>query len=374
MKIVYLSNSIIPSRTANSVHVMKMCQAFAKNGHEVILIAPDKPSETVTDLYQFYGVDSCFKIIRKPWLKTKGRAYIYGWLATKLAKQLNPDIIYSRSIIGSFFATLIGMPVSFEIHQPIEDSGKLSSWMFHRLINSNYLKQLVLITNSLQDYYRNQYPQLKCKVQVSPDGADPISDEIRPIQLPNQNVRLQVGYVGHLYQGKGMEVISQLAHLSPWADFHIVGGVDRDVKFWQKQCSDLSNIYFWGYVPHQETVRYNLAFDLVLLPNQEFVGTAGEKNKANISQWTSPLKAFEYMAAGKPIICSDLPVLREVFEHNVNALLCPPTDLTVWQTALEDLRDDEKLRKRLGKTAKQIFLEKFSWQARAKNILEDIGQ
>mgnify|MGYP001195289087 FL=1 len=42
MKILYISNSIIPSRTANSIHVMKMCQAFADNGHEVILLAPDK--------------------------------------------------------------------------------------------------------------------------------------------------------------------------------------------------------------------------------------------------------------------------------------------------------------------------------------------
>ena len=42
MRILYISNSIIPSRTANSIHVMKMCQAMADNGHEVILIAPNQ--------------------------------------------------------------------------------------------------------------------------------------------------------------------------------------------------------------------------------------------------------------------------------------------------------------------------------------------
>jgi UDP:flavonoid glycosyltransferase YjiC (YdhE family) len=65
MKIVYISNSIIPSRTANSIHVMKMCQAFADNGHEVVLLAPDRYKEYengVNDVYEYYGVRESFFI------------------------------------------------------------------------------------------------------------------------------------------------------------------------------------------------------------------------------------------------------------------------------------------------------------------------
>ena len=65
MKILYLSKSIIPSRTANSINVMKMSQAFADNGHEVVLLAPNlknKYEKDVTDIYEYYGVKKNFKI------------------------------------------------------------------------------------------------------------------------------------------------------------------------------------------------------------------------------------------------------------------------------------------------------------------------
>ena len=65
MKIVYISNSIIPSRTANSIHVMKMCQAFADNGHEVLLLAPNYKEQNekgINDVFDFYGVRNSFKI------------------------------------------------------------------------------------------------------------------------------------------------------------------------------------------------------------------------------------------------------------------------------------------------------------------------
>ena len=63
MKILYISNSIIPSRAANSIHVMKMSQAFANIGHEVILLAPDrrkKYEKNVHDIYDYYGVKKKF--------------------------------------------------------------------------------------------------------------------------------------------------------------------------------------------------------------------------------------------------------------------------------------------------------------------------
>ena len=71
MKIVYISNSIIPSRTANSIHVMKMCQAFADNGHEVVLLAPDRYKEyeeDIDDVYEYYGVRKNFEIRKLPYI------------------------------------------------------------------------------------------------------------------------------------------------------------------------------------------------------------------------------------------------------------------------------------------------------------------
>ncbi len=74
MKIVYISNSIIPSRTAKSIHVMKMCQAFTDNGHEVVLLAPDRYKEyenNIVDLYNYYGVRNNFEIRKIPYIYTR---------------------------------------------------------------------------------------------------------------------------------------------------------------------------------------------------------------------------------------------------------------------------------------------------------------
>ena len=59
MRIAYLAPSIIPSRSANSIHVMKMCNAFSLHGHDVILIIPDSPKneeKNINDIFSFYGV------------------------------------------------------------------------------------------------------------------------------------------------------------------------------------------------------------------------------------------------------------------------------------------------------------------------------
>jgi glycosyltransferase involved in cell wall biosynthesis len=86
----------------------------------------------------------------------------------------------------------------------------------------------------------------------------------------------------------------------------------------------------------------------------------------------SPLKTFEYMASGKAILCSDLPALREVLAHEQTALLCKPDDPQCWKAALERLRDEPGLRQRLGERAKSEFEAKYTWKARAENVLRGI--
>ena len=64
MRILYISNSTIPSRMANSIHVMKMCQAFSENGHKVVLLAPDikqKYERGINNVFEFYGVKNSLK-------------------------------------------------------------------------------------------------------------------------------------------------------------------------------------------------------------------------------------------------------------------------------------------------------------------------
>lgn len=376
MKIAYLSGSKIPSRMANSIHVVKMCQAFAKNGHDVILMVPRRKGveSDVHDVFSFYGVESCFKIVHLAWLPVKAKGYVYGYLAAKKAKTWQADLVYGRNLIGCSLAGLMGMPVIFESHAPVNNGNRLSRWMFRKLVHAAGFHKLVVITHSLKKYYLACHPSLADKVQVVPDGADPVSDDVEPATLPRQDNRLCVGYVGQLYPGKGMEVVERLARACPWADFHVVGGTDRDVDAWKARIASLSNVFLHGFKSPVEAERYRLAADVLLAPYQGNLSAQDcENGGLDIAKWMSPLKIFEYMAAGKAIVCSDLPVLREILTHNANALLVSPGDIPAWERSLVSLRDDRELRLRLGGAARADFLAHYTWAQRAASVLCDVS-
>lgn len=372
MRIVYISGSTIPSRTANSIHVMKMCQAFAKNGHEVILLALNNCKYIETekgDIYDYYGVKQSFEIIRFPWLPIKGRGYIYGMFAAKKAKELKPDIIYCRNTAGCYFATKCRIPVIFECHSPIKESGRISNWMFEQIILSKQTRKFVVITEALKKYYLHNYSQLEEKIQVAPDGADPMPESVIPVELPNKGKRLQVGYVGHLYQGRGIDIILSMAGNCHWADFHVIGGTEEDIQHWKNQGIGYPNVTFHGFIPPSRIPTFRAAFDVFLAPYQKSVSVAsGARNTVN---WMSPLKVFEYMTAGKAIISSDLPVLTEILTHEQNCLLCTPNDPQQWIKALTRLKDDEQLRDTLGRQAKKDLQKNYTWRIRAGKLLQD---
>lgn len=371
MRISYISQSTVPSRAANSIHVMKMCQALARGGHDVTLLTMDTAAgreRGVRDVYGYHGVAACFDIQNIPAPRMRGGSAVYGLLAARRAKTLKPDVVYGRHLAGCYFAAKLGLPVIFEAHHPWDDRRDIDAFMLSGLVRDPRLQRFVVITEALKVYYAARYAGLADKLFVAADGADPVARDVRPVALAGQGERLQVGYAGHLYAGKGMEIVSELAQRCDWADFHIVGGKDQDRAFWQARCAGLENLTFHGHVSPSEVATYIMAFDVALLPNQRVIGI-GQARQRDIGSFTSPLKAFEYMAAGRAILASDLPVLREVFTDQADALLCAPDAIEMWEQALAKLRDDPDMRERLGNAARAKFLEHYTWQVRAAAVL-----
>lgn len=362
MKIAYIASSAIPSKhSTNSVQAMKMCQALSQNGYEVILIAPNG-SGTLrgVDPHEFYGVERTFEIRRGPWVPFKRRSIFYGLYAAMLAKASRADIVYGRSKTGSYFSSLLGMPFAIEIHDP----PKYPERLFARLIKRPQLKGIIVTTTALRDFFVNVRRVPADLVFAVPNGADVPAKS--PGSIVFRTGKLNVGYVGNLQSGKGMEVIAELTQRCDWAHFHIVGGTVKDLAHWRKALDRYANITFYGYLPPAETEKYRQACEVLLAPNQSAVLTHRGKD---IGQWTSPLKIFEYMASGKAILGSDLPVLREVLQDGTNALLRPPGNINQWVEGLQELHKNKGLRKRLGQTAKREFMEKYTWQARAKKVI-----
>jgi glycosyltransferase involved in cell wall biosynthesis len=106
-----------------------------------------------------------------------------------------------------------------------------------------------------------------------------------------------------------------------------------------------------------------------LLPNQSKVEGSGG---GDIARWTSPLKMFEYMAAGRPIVASDLPVLREVLDDEI-AELVPPGDLDAMARAIQRLANDPTRRASMGAEA-QRRAERYSWRGRVRLCLAGIEE
>ena len=374
LRVRHLSGSPIPSRAANSIQVMKMCEAMAGEGYEVKLLAPSDPADRAPitgSLWQFYGVEPSFNIT---WLPARGPLgnYLYGLLAALHCRLWRPpDVVFARHLPGALMAAALGCRVIFEAHNQPSGYGRLGPTLFSLLVRQRRLQRLVVLSQALKDELLATWPSHLSPdaLVVAPSGVDlarfqdlPASSEARrQLGLLGES-SFVVGYSGHLYPGRGMEVVLELAGRLPDAHFLLVGGDPEDVRTWKDRTSraGLANVTLTGFVVNADLPLHLAACDVLLMPYQRQVSTAG--GGPDTSRWMSPLKAFEYLAAGRPILASDLPVLREILDEEV-AHLIPPDDIDAWQVALERVRDDVALRERLGDQARKRA-RRYSWSSR----------
>ncbi len=372
MRILYISKSIIPSRSANSIHVMKMCQAFSDNGHKVVLLAPkikERYEKDIEDIYNFYGVKNNFQI-KKLWHpNTKGGVLIYTlciFLYLIFNKKFN--LVYGRFLHGCYLATLLKNKVIFEIHEVIFEKKNHRYLVFKKLIKSKYFKKLIVISNALKYIYLQKKYMNGTTIQVAHDGADEVKNFETKANLLGSKDKLKVGYVGHLYKGRGIETIIECAKKINNMTFHLVGGLKKDIIYWENFSKKLKlyNIYFYGFVSPSETIKYRNSFDILLAPYEKKVSIFGS-SVGDTSKFMSPLKIFEYMSHKKPIIASDLPVIREVLNES-NSILVESNDINSWIHSIINLEDLEKRRLISNQALRDFY--KYSWKNRAILVLK----
>jgi len=364
IRIAYLSDSAIPSRLANGVHVMRMSQAFAVAGADVTLFAAPGEEHTA-DPFAAYGVARNFALRFVPRVLNPWPALWTSLYSVFAARQAGTDLLYTRSIYTVTLAWLLGIPVVPELHAKLGAHAGIKKALIRRALHRGVVRGIVVISEPLRMYYARVLGLAPGQVLVAPDGADPVSESLAPKPLRNGE-RLSVGYVGQLFPGRGIELINELAVRLPTFDFHVVGGFDEDVAAWRGRTAAQGNLTFHGFVPAAETPAYLKAFDVALAPYQERVTILGQGDS---SEWMSPMKLFEYMAAGSAIVASDLPAIRTVLRDEETALRCPPDDAGAWATALTRLDADPSLRKRLGANARSDLDHHYTWSRRAADIL-----
>ena len=359
MLILYLSQNSIPSRQANAIQIRAMCEAFAGQGHSVHLTAL-KGRDGAAPL----PVDAGFVLHTVAWPWQRLRHRILAIHARRLVRRLRPDIVFTRSPLLAHDVIACDVRVMLELHS-LPDAGTKTEAAMREVVGNPGLTDIVCISASLAEDLAQTFGPLRpgLRVSVAHDGAD-----AGPPPVPQgDGSTFTVGYFGHLYPGKGMELIAEIAPGVPEIQFEVYGGTDADLARWRAQPL-AQNINLRGHIPHDRVRPLMESCDALIAPYGVKVShVAG----GDIGRWMSPLKLFEYMAAGRAIVASDLPVIREVLTDGETALLCAPALPEQWQSALRSMKNDRQLAGRLAENGRALLLRKYTWSARAATILAE---
>lgn len=378
MNICYISKTAIPSTRAESIYVMQMCQAYASLGHKVTLLVPNHPISVDlgnADVFSFYGVRHPFDIRKIPLPRWCPDMMTFGTFLPLAALSTQPDLVHSRSVAPAWGTTnLFRLPTIFEIHNaPSENHRQVK--LFKEVVTNQNLLALVVLTNALANHVKQLLPE-NTRLLVAPDGIDTAllcrqksPKEARSEIGMAQEQRRIVVYTGHLYPGRGIELIIELAQHMPDHLFLIVGGRDSDITHYRQQTSHLNNFHLAGFKSPAQVFTYLQAADALLMPYANKVTLA---SGGDTSSFCSPMKMFEYMAAGRPILASTLPVLQEVLKDGINAFLLPYDQPEKWIESLRRLQQDSTLAEDLGRQA-HTDVRDYTWEIRAKRLLENCG-
>lgn len=368
-KLFYVANIRLPTEKAHGIQIMEMCQAFAALGHDVELVVPRRKTmregvRVEEDPLQYYDVRPIFKITKLwclDWVKWGKLGFIVqsltfalgaAWLS--LSRQ---GFFYTRDEINALFLKVFGRRVIWEAH------------MGHKNFLTDLIIKLkvpmVVISQGLKQLYINMGVSPE-NIHVAPDGVDLEKFAMREAK---KEARRKLGldldtriilYTGHLYPWKGVDTLAESAR-SIRHDVQVIfiGGTDKHISSFGMRYSLLANIKVLGNKPHSEIPLYLSAADVLVLPNSA---------KEDISRlYTSPMKLFEYMASGIPIVASNLPALREVLDESDAYFFEPDNHASLAET-IDSILDDYGQAMNKAKSALEKA-ELYSWKKRAESIV-----
>jgi len=329
-----------------------------------------KTMEQVKDVYEYYDVSQRFKITKifsfnlipppdsrfsryfKPLMSLLDwqQRVCFGFMAAIYALIKRPGIVYSRDIYACFFLYFLSpfqrVRIFFEEHEfpKTKPGARLRCWLL------KHIGGTVVVTKELGKAYQERGVSPK-KILVAPDGVD---SKLLSIALAKTQVRQELS----IPQDK--RVIGDDYLLC------IVGGIPEDILNFERFIDDnsIKNVILVGYVAPKQVPKYLAAADILILPNT----SADDMSRL----YTSPLKLFEYMAARRPIVASDLTSIREILNEQ-NSILVKPDDPAALVEGILKISENKALADSLVKKAFQD-VQQYTWDKRAERILEFVDK
>lgn len=354
-----------------------MAQAFAEQGASVTVVVPaDDPEVRGVDPAELLGFEPAFSHLALSSRVHRGQSYLHAVRILRLARRLDIDLIVSRSARACLLPARAGIPTVLEVHTMNVVEGPQDGRVLRWLLDSAGLRGVVAISAGLADDLFERAGVPRDRILVAHDGVRPAvieGDPPRVVGPEGTEDAFHVGYTGSLYGGRGVESLLRIARSSPWMVLHLVGGppaVAAELADRLDRDADATNVVVHGMQSPARTREMQRGFDALVAPFGQRVLT---DSGIDSSRWMSPMKIFEYMDSGRPIVTSDLPVLREVLRPDVDALMVPPDDEDALAGALARLAADAGLRARLAASARHRVSEHFTWDRRAREILRRFG-
>ena len=167
-------------------------------------------------------------------------------------------------------------------------------------------------------------------------------------------------YSGSFYKGRGIELIKQLARITPEYNFYLYGLRNEKIK-------SSRNFKVFSLVSYKKSIKMISNADLLLMPYQSKVSINSLNFNDDNSKFMSPLKMFEFLASGIPIISSDLKVLREILINRKNCVLIRNySNPIAWKKAISEIDNNFYLRSKISKNS-LLSAEKNRWLNRSKS-------
>ncbi len=376
----YVANVRIPTEKAHGIQIINMCHALALDDrYQVQLVVPSRNNPSFQDSpTQYYGVENNFSIVQLQvpdpiWLMNGPRGIyikvqsILFLVSLFLFFTEFPDrkrVLYTRDEYLLPMLQRFSDRVVWEAHNlPIQKKYYKRYWMkCERIIAISHglARELIQIGIS------------KDKLFIAPDAVNlklfhprlssPQAKQL--VGLPSEKKIIM--YSGHLYEWKGAQVLLRAAKdvfregkELKWL-FVPSGGMPEEVEKFRSVAIGLKNVLILGHLSFHKIPNYLQAADALVLPNLADLDIS--------ARYTSPLKLFEYLAAGRPIVASNLPSLREILNEEV-AVFFKPDNPESLINAIEQIFRDKNLADSISQKA-SLLAQEYTWDRRAQKIMD----
>ncbi len=363
MKVAYITRTNLASSSAQARQVNAMAKSFAAQ------LQPDD--------FLFVAAGDSDHNVLPPWIKLNPNSngwlrYLFACLITVyvvLVKKYR--IVYTRDIAIAFASVIVGGKGIYEAHLVLYSP--VARVLIKCLALSNRFR-LVGISQGIADYYSNNYKIPQKHILIAHDGVFPEEyaflqsaekKEVRKkLSLPAD--RQIISHTGSLYKG-GAFLFEYLLQFAGNNTLIVqVGGTEKEQRFWLDyyQKRGYSNIRFVSHQPPDIVKQYQVCSDLVFYMTHR---------QARDFWCTSPLKLFEYMASGTPILAACIGSIREILNEN-NAFCFDPDNPESIHTALQTYLEHPLEAVKRSKHALELANNSYSWYIRTENILSYINR